>query len=75
MSIDTDDKRRVRDVLGRIDPLSLYTREGCMFYGGIGDKSLLEAKESGIVKPIYSGKRVYYRGKELIEWIESHNAK
>jgi hypothetical protein len=54
-------------------PERLYTKEGCMKAAGIGRKTLLEAKRSGIVKAIPAGERVYFRGSELIAWIESYS--
>lgn len=63
--------RRVTRCLGRLDAQSLYTTEGCLRYAGLGRESLLEARRSGIVKPIPCGKRVYYAGEELIQWIKS----
>jgi hypothetical protein len=57
---------------GYIDPCGMYTTEGCMRYAGIGRMSLIEARASGIVKPIPVGNRIYYRGSDLIAWIESH---
>lgn len=58
--------------LGILAPERLYTKEGCMKAAGIGRKTLLEAKRSGMVKAIAAGERVYFRGSELIAWIESH---
>jgi hypothetical protein len=39
---------------------------------GIGQRSLRAAKQSGLVKAIPAGERVYFRGSDLIAWIESH---
>lgn len=63
--------QRIRCV-GRIDPDALYTNEGCWRFAGIGRDSLIDARASGLVKAIPCGRRVYYRGAELIAWIESH---
>lgn len=63
--------RRVRKVVGRISPCELYTSEGCMRFAGLGSASLYEARRSGIVKPIEYGKRLYYQGSQLIEWLVS----
>lgn len=68
----TKTTRKVQKVVGRIDPGAMYTTEGCMRFGGIGRDSLIDARATGIVHPIPVGKRVYYRGDELIEWIKSH---
>jgi len=59
--------------LGVLSPNNLYTKEGVMRAAGIGRKTLMEAKASGIVKAIPAGERVYFRGSELIAWIESHS--
>lgn len=64
--------KRLR-VHGRIDPDSLYTVEGVMRACGQGREWLLQARASKAVRPIPCGKRVYYRGSELIAWIESHS--
>jgi hypothetical protein len=39
---------------------------------GLGRNALLEARQSGLVKPIAVSQRMYYRTTELIAWIESH---
>lgn len=62
-------------VIGRVDPGCRYTVEGCMKFAGIGSSELREARNSGIVKPITVGRRRYYKGSQLIEWIDSHEAK
>ena len=67
----TRERKRTRCV-GVIDPERLYTKEGCKRFAGIGRQVLLEAKRSGMVKAIQAGMRVYFRGSELIAWIESH---
>ena len=61
-----------RPVVGRIDADALYTREGCERFAGLGGTMLMQARRSGIVKPIEVGRRLYYRGDELIEWLCSH---
>jgi hypothetical protein len=43
-----------------------------MKFGGIGQSELREARKSGIVKPITCGRRRYYKGSQLIAWIDSH---
>lgn len=59
------------EVEGILRPDSIYTVEGVLRAAGIGRETLSEARRSGIVKPIEIGKRVYYRGEQLIAWIES----
>ena len=65
---------RVQRVLGELCPNRLYTREGCMRFAGIGNDSLAQARQSGMVKPLECGRRLYYRGSELIAWIEHQHA-
>lgn len=68
----TKTKRRVRRVTdGYINPECLYTSEGCMTQFGLGRESLDEARQSGIVKPIEHGRRLYWLGEELIAWLKS----
>jgi hypothetical protein len=62
-------RREVRRVIGKLDPKALYTREGCMRFFGIGSNSLIDARKSGIVKPVRLGKRQFYRGDQLKKWI------
>lgn len=64
-------KRRKPPLVGRINAHELYTREGCERFCGLGGSLLMQARRSGIVKPITVGRRLYYRGDELIEWITS----
>jgi hypothetical protein len=59
--------------VGVIAPERIYTKEGVMRFAGMGRKTLLEAKKSGIVKAIPAGERVYFKGSELIAWIESQS--
>jgi hypothetical protein len=63
--------RSVTRCMGRIDAASLYTTEGCLRYAGLGRETLLQARKSGLVKPIELGRRMYYCGDELIAWIKS----
>lgn len=63
--------RKVRRVIGVLDPTKLYTTEGAMRFGGMGRETLALARRSGKVRPIDIGRRTYYRGDELIEWIKS----
>lgn len=63
--------RRRPGVYGILLPGSILTVEGVMHATGMGEESLAAARESGIVRPIYLGRRVFYRSDELIEWITS----
>ena len=65
-------KRSRTPVYGMIDPSRLYTREGVRKAIGIGEQQLSDARRAGIVKAIPCGNFVYYRGADIIAWIESH---
>lgn len=67
--------RRVRKVVGRLSALEMYTTEGVMRFGGLGEDSLAEARQSGMVKPYPRGRRDYYDGAELIAWLKSGTRK
>lgn len=56
---------------GFLRPDELYTTQGVMRAIGLGRTQLLEARESGIVVPVFYGGTAYYRGSELIEFITS----
>lgn len=60
-------KRGIR----RLRPDSLYTVEGCRRDAGMGRYQVKAGVQAGIIQPITSGRRVYYRGAELIEWLRS----
>lgn len=68
-------KRKNTKVIGRIDPDAVYTSEGCMRFAGIGRIELAEARQAGVVRPVHTGRRAYYRGSELIEWVLSGGGK
>lgn len=65
-------KRVYRHGLGVIDPRLRYTKEGVRNAVGLSTAALREATASGIVKPVNVAGRNFYRGKELIAWIDSH---
>lgn len=65
---------KVRRVVGVLSPEKLYTKEGLMRYGGVGPESLRNACSSGIVQPLFVGRRVYYAGDQVIQWIRSSAA-
>ena len=69
MPIKAKSKRRVRKVLGEGRPDSIYTVEGVMRAFGMGRNELDIARQSGMVKTYPRGRRAYYRGFEIIEWI------
>lgn len=63
-------RRRPRATLP-VTPGLRYTREACLRVG-LGGTALRQARQSGMVTPIEVGCRMYYRGEELIAWIDSH---
>lgn len=62
-------RSRKNGIVGRLDPASLYTTEGCLRYAGLGRMSLAQARREG-VPAIQVGHRHYYRGRDLIAWLE-----
>lgn len=65
----------IRKVGPGLRPDMLYTTEGCMTEGGLGSSSLDEARQSGMVRPVEHGRRLYYLGEELIAWLKSKRAR
>lgn len=55
---------------GCIDPERIYTYEGCIKHFGFGRELLAQARQSGLVKPVVIGRRSYYLGRQLHEWVE-----
>ena len=66
-----DQKNHVTRVLGQICPDRIYTVEGLMRYAGIGSETLRAARASGMVKAVNIGRRTYYLGRQIVQWIES----
>ncbi len=58
---------------GVIDPERLYTADA-LGRIGIGRVQLMEARRSGLVKPVEAGHRMWYVGAEVIEWILSRRS-
>jgi len=56
-------------LIGVISPDEVYTKEGLWRCAALGPQSIRDACDSGIVKPLFRGRRVYYLGKEVIAWI------
>jgi hypothetical protein len=56
--------------LGMLDPQRLYTSRGLMRHAGIGTNTQQEMRKAG-VKPIDVGNFRWYRGSDVIRWIES----
>lgn len=65
--------RRRPGVYGILSPGALLTVEGVMHSTGLGEESLAAARQSGVVKAVHLGRRVFYRSDELIEWILSQS--
>jgi hypothetical protein len=58
--------------LGVVDPSKLYTPDACKRETGLGRPQLIEGRKAGVLKPISVGRFLYYRGSELVQWIEGH---
>lgn len=69
-----EQRRPVTRCLGQICPDRVYTVEGLIRYAGIGYGMLRAARSSGTVRPITIGRRSYYLGRQVVEWIESQAA-
>jgi hypothetical protein len=67
-------KRVYRPGLGEIDPRKRYTKEGLKNAVGLSTKSLRQMTASGLVKPRLKGGRNFYKGREVIRWIDSEDA-
>lgn len=65
---------RRKRVVWKIDPGCFYTLEGVLRFAGLGEKSISEGRRSGKLNPIEIGRRLFYDGNELIEWIKSHRS-
>lgn len=48
---------------------AVYTVEGLRRAAGIGRETLAEARQSGLVKSVLIGKRRFYFGSEIVEWM------
>lgn len=64
-------KRVYRTGLGVIFPHARYTKEGVRNAVGLGTAALRQAVASGIVTPLNKCGRNFYKGRELIRWIDS----
>lgn len=56
---------------GVLRPECLYTTRALLTEAGLGDEKVSEMRRSGVVKPISVGNFRWYRGREVIAWIES----
>jgi hypothetical protein len=61
-------------VLGMLDPHRLYTATGLLRHAGIGHESQAAMRKAG-VKPIDQGNFRWYRGSDVIAWIEKQAEK
>ena len=59
---------------GIIEPTKIYTTEAILKTAGFGRDQLAKARASGRVVPRRVGKRVYYCGNEICEWIRQQDA-
>lgn len=74
----TDHRTRPRErakPTGVISPLNWYTRQGLREAMGLGHQTLAEMRKSGLVHPVTVGSYRWYRGSEVIAWIESQATK
>lgn len=55
---------------GEIDPSRIYSTEGLKRAAGLGRFTIAEARRSGIVKPRVVGKKLFYLGSEVCQWIK-----
>jgi hypothetical protein len=46
--------------------------DACKRETGLGRPQLMEGRKAGVLKPISVGRFRYYRGSELVAWIERH---
>jgi hypothetical protein len=67
--------RKRQKPTGILCPLNWYTRQGLREAMGMGHQTLAEMRDSGMVKPIAVGSFRWYRGSEVIEWMEAQAAK
>lgn len=58
--------------VGVVDPAKLYTVDACKRETGLGRPQLMEGRKAGVLNPISVGRFRYYRGSELVAWIERH---
>ncbi len=56
---------------GVIEPTKIYTTDALLKVAGFGRDQLTKARASGIVKPKRVGKRIYYCGTEICNWIRT----
>lgn len=61
--------------IGMLAPDRLYTANGLRKHAGIGHEVLRKMRQSGQVKYVDVGVQRWYRGHEVIAWIESQAAK
>lgn len=55
---------------GVIHPECIYTREALSKVAGFGSEKIMKLDTSGIVTPIFVAHRLFYKGKEIIQWME-----
>jgi ribosomal protein L28 len=67
-------KRVFKRGLGIIDPRIWYTKEGIRNAVGLSTKAIRQMVASGLVKPRLKAGRNFYRGREIIRWIDSEDA-
>lgn len=61
-------KPRKLNTVGQLRPECIYNSDGLLRFAGIGGSKLREARKAG-VKSKAIGNRMFYRGKDIINWI------
>lgn len=61
--------RRSTQVTGELQPDCLYTTEGLWAAAGLGPKQIRAACAARQLTPHKVGKRYYFRGSQIIDWI------
>jgi hypothetical protein len=60
---------------GVILPDAMYTREALKATCGFGTETIFRIDTSGIVTPFQVAHRLFYKGSEIIAWMEANAAK
>jgi hypothetical protein len=62
-------RKKVLKIVGRLDPDALYTAEGALRFGGLSRDEIGLGRRAKVIKAYECGRRIYYRGCDLIAWI------
>ena len=61
----------MQPIIGILVRDAIYTREGVESALGLSEEALREARQAKQLKAVRLGRRMYYRGEDLIRWIET----